>query len=39
MTKFGPKTHLGSAAINWAPYYVTMVNDVPAGTGRQLEIG
>lgn len=28
MTSYGPKAHLGSAVINWAPYYVKTVRDV-----------
>jgi basic membrane protein A len=28
MTAYGPKAHLGSAVINWAPYYVNAVADV-----------
>ena len=31
MSKNGPKAHLGSAAINWAPYYTKVVGDVLAG--------
>jgi basic membrane protein A and related proteins len=27
MTAYGPKAHLGSAIINWAPYYVKAVGD------------
>lgn len=27
MTSYGPKAHLGSAIINWAPYYIKAVND------------
>jgi basic membrane protein A and related proteins len=37
MTKFGPKAHLGSAAINWTPYYTKMVNDTLAGTWKSAE--
>lgn len=32
MTAYGPKAHLGSAIINWAPYYIKAVNDVLNGT-------
>jgi len=32
MTKYGPKAHLGSAVINWAPYYKKAVGDALAGT-------
>jgi len=28
MTAYGPKAHLGSAVINWAPYYVNAVADL-----------
>src|SRR6478752_5626279 len=31
MTAYGPKAHLGSAVINWAPYYVKTVGDALAG--------
>ena len=31
MTAYGPKAHLGSAVINWAPYYVKAVADVLEG--------
>ena len=32
MTAYGPKAHLGSAVINWAPYYIKSTNDVLNGT-------
>lgn len=32
MTAYGPKAHLGSAIINWAPYYKKAVGDVLNGT-------
>jgi len=32
MSKFGPNAHLGSAIINWAPYYTKAVKDVLDGT-------
>ncbi|NDY90026.1 BMP family ABC transporter substrate-binding protein [Ideonella livida] len=32
MTAYGPKAHLGSAVINWAPYYSKAVKDQLAGT-------
>jgi simple sugar transport system substrate-binding protein len=35
MSKNGPKAHLGSAAINWAPYYTKVVGDVLAGHWEQ----
>ena len=28
MTTYGPKAHLGSAVINWGPYYIKAVRDV-----------
>jgi simple sugar transport system substrate-binding protein len=28
MSNYGPKAHLGSAVINWAPYYRKAINDV-----------
>ena len=28
MTNYGPKAHLGSAVINWVPYYKKAINDV-----------
>ena len=31
MTQYGPKAHLGSAVINWAPYYIKTVRDVLDG--------
>jgi basic membrane protein A len=31
MTAYGPKAHLGSAIINWAPYYVKSVRDALEG--------
>ncbi|WP_066271905.1 BMP family ABC transporter substrate-binding protein [Hydrogenophaga palleronii] len=32
MTAYGPKAHLGSAVINWAPYYIKSTKDVLEGT-------
>ena len=32
MSAYGPKAHLGSSAINWAPYYIKAVNDVMNNT-------
>ena len=32
MSKFGPKAHLGSAIINWAPYYIKATKDALEGT-------
>jgi simple sugar transport system substrate-binding protein len=32
MSKYGPKAHLGSAVINWAPYYKKAVGDALGGT-------
>src|SRR5512138_1059344 len=31
MTAYGPKAHLGSAVINWGPYYVSTVREVLEG--------
>jgi simple sugar transport system substrate-binding protein len=31
MTAYGPKAHLGSAVINWGPYYVNAVADLLEG--------
>ncbi|MFD2297221.1 BMP family ABC transporter substrate-binding protein [Paracidovorax citrulli] len=31
MTAYGPKAHLGSAVINWGPYYVKATRDVLEG--------
>jgi len=40
MTAYGPKAHLGSAVINWAPYYLMAVKEAldgtwTAGAGKQ----
>jgi basic membrane protein A len=32
MTAYGPKAHLGSAVINWGPYYTKAVRDVLENT-------
>ena len=32
MTAYGPKAHLGSAVINWGPYYTKAVKDALDGT-------
>jgi simple sugar transport system substrate-binding protein len=32
MTAYGPKAHLGSSVINWAPYYKKAVSDALAGS-------
>ncbi|MGH6647596.1 BMP family ABC transporter substrate-binding protein [Aquabacterium sp.] len=32
MSKFGPKSHLASAIINWAPYYIKATKDALEGT-------
>ena len=32
MVAYGPKAHLGSAIINWAPYYIKTVKDALDGT-------
>jgi basic membrane protein A and related proteins len=34
MHKFGPTAHLGSAIIDWSPYYKKAVKDVLAGTWK-----
>ncbi|GAA6140291.1 BMP family ABC transporter substrate-binding protein [Hydrogenophaga sp. 5NK40-0174] len=32
MSSYGPKAHLGSAIINWAPYYIKATKDAMDGT-------
>ncbi|GAB2735787.1 BMP family ABC transporter substrate-binding protein [Melaminivora jejuensis] len=32
MTAYGPKAHLGSAVIDWVPYYTKAINDALNGT-------
>ena len=34
MTAYGPKAHLGSAVIDWGPYYMKAVKDVLDGTWK-----
>ncbi len=34
MSKYGPKAHLGSAVINWAPYYKKAIGDVLDGSWK-----
>jgi basic membrane protein A and related proteins len=34
MTAYGPKAHLGSAIINWAPYYIKATRDALEGTWK-----
>ncbi len=34
MTAYGPKAHLASAVINWAPYYIKAVQDALDGTWK-----
>jgi basic membrane protein A len=34
MSKFGPRAHLASAVINWAPYYEKAIKDVLDGTWK-----
>jgi len=34
MTAYGPKAHLGSAIINWTPYYTKTVQEVLDGTWK-----
>ena len=38
MTAYGPKAHLGSAVINWAPYYIKSVGEVLNGTWKGDEL-
>jgi basic membrane protein A len=38
MTKYGPHAHLGSAVIDWAPYYKKAVKDVLDGTWKTDQI-
>ncbi len=37
MSQNGPKAHLGSAAINWTPYYSKVVGDVLAGKWQKQD--
>jgi len=32
MSAFAPKAHLGSAVVNWGPYYIKSIEDLKAGT-------
>ncbi len=34
MTAYGPKAHLGSAVINWAPYYIKATKDALDGSWK-----
>ncbi len=34
MSKFGPKSHLASSIINWAPYYIKATKDALDGTWK-----
>lgn len=34
MSKFGPKAHLASAVVNWAPYYKKAIQDALDGTWK-----
>ena len=34
MTSYGPKAHLGSSIINWAPYYKKAIKDALDGTWK-----
>jgi simple sugar transport system substrate-binding protein len=34
MSAFGPKAHLGSAIVNWAPYYIKSIEELKAGTWK-----
>lgn len=38
MSKFGPKAHLASAVINWAPYYKKAIGDALAGTWQTGDV-
>ena len=38
MSKYGPHAHLGSAVINWAPYYKKTVKDVLDGTWKTDQV-
>lgn len=38
MAKFGPKAHLASATINWAPEYVYLTNEVLKGNWKPEQI-
>ena len=37
MSAFAPKAHLGSAVVNWGPYYEKAVNDVLSGTWKTAD--
>jgi basic membrane protein A len=37
MSAFAPKAHLGSAIVNWGPYYEKAVNDVLNGTWKTAD--
>ena len=37
MTAYGPKAHLGSAVINWGPYYIKATRDALEGTWKGNE--
>ncbi|WP_332814253.1 BMP family ABC transporter substrate-binding protein [Ramlibacter sp.] len=37
MTHYGPKAHLGSAIINWGPYYIKATRDALEGTWKGNE--
>ena len=34
MSAFGPKAHLGSAIVNWGPYYIKAIEELKAGTWK-----
>jgi basic membrane protein A len=38
MSKYGPKAHLGSAVIDWSPYYKKAVKDVLDGTWKTGQV-
>ncbi|MBK6850078.1 MAG: BMP family ABC transporter substrate-binding protein [Burkholderiales bacterium] len=37
MSSYGPKAHLGSAVINWAPYYIKATRDALEGNWKGAE--
>jgi simple sugar transport system substrate-binding protein len=37
MSSYGPKAHLGSAVINWAPYYIKATRDALEGKWKGAE--
>lgn len=39
MTAYGPKAHLGSAVINWTPYYIKAVGEALKASGPRAKAG